>query len=43
VKDGIVDFMATLPKSLKSLADLSRSAWESLKVFLQDTVPESEA
>jgi hypothetical protein len=26
----------------KLLADLSRSAWESLKVFLQEVVPEND-
>jgi hypothetical protein len=43
-------FVFSIPKILrryflydrKLLADLSRSAWESLKVFLQDAVPEND-
>jgi hypothetical protein len=43
-------FIFSIPKILrgyflydrKLLADLSRCAWESLKVFLQEAVPENE-
>jgi hypothetical protein len=43
-------FIFSIPKILrryclydrKLLADLSRCAWESLKIFLQETIPENE-